>query len=49
MIPAFQCPELRKHSGVGRFDLLLTQPAGYGFPWSTQPASGKLQPSGRGS
>jgi len=24
MIPAFQCPELRKHSGVGLSDLLQT-------------------------
>lgn len=36
MIPTFQSPELRKHSGVGRCDLLQTERVDYRFPWSTQ-------------
>ncbi|AVK02542.1 hypothetical protein CSB93_7036 (plasmid) [Pseudomonas paraeruginosa] len=32
MIPTFQCPELRKHSGVGRFDLVQTERVNTAFP-----------------
>ena len=37
VISSFQCPGLRKHPGVGRNDLLLTERVGYRFPWSTEP------------
>ena len=37
IILTFQCPGLRKHPGVGRNDLLLTERVGYRFPWSTEP------------
>ena len=40
MIPAFQCPGLRKHPGVGLTDLLQTSANAsrrYLAPWSTQP------------